>query len=1372
MVFINSMNRLKENNNNVPVNCAGSILVASHSCTPVQMASAFNVANVSVIPNVAQRSEESSYSVINSHFHDQGISPCGRNDVDNNVVISSEAKRNEKSPQSVTSIQAKPSTLFPNQRISPFGRNDVANNVVISSEAKRNEKSPQRVKNFQLITKTHFQNQGISPFGRNDVANNVVISSEAKRNEKSPQRITSFQPITNTHFQNQGISSFSRNDVTKGFAFLFAFIFLCITTSAQRKNISLNAGWETVLVNPDFNAGDDANSKSFQSDVKKINVPHNWDDYYGYRRMVHGNLHTSALYLKDFNIKRQNGKRYFLFFEGVGSYATVWVNQKKVGYHAGGRTTFTIDVTDALAANGNNKLMVRADHPAFIKDLPWVCGGCSEERGFSEGSQPLGIFRPVSLIETNEVRVEPFGIHAWADVQPAQSLLNINATLKNYAASAKSITLVHQLLDKKNNIIRATTKNYRLRSKDSITVSEKNLTVKNPVRWSVENPYLYKIKTIVKENNKIVDEAITDFGFRTAEWRTATNQFFLNDKPVFVNGVAEYEHLIGQSHAFSDEQVLSRMKWLQAAGFNAFRDGHQPHNLLYGKYFNEHGILWWTQMSAHIWYNTPEFRENFKKLLRDWVIERRNDPAVVMWGLQNESTLPKDFAEECTRLIRELDPTASKERLVTTCNGGEGSDWDVPQNWTGTYGGNPDTYGEDLKKQILVGEYGAWRTLDLHTEGGYVQNGPVSEDRFTLLMEKKLRLAESVKDSVAGHYFWLLTSHDNPGRVQGGEGFREMDRIGPVNYKGMLTPWEEPTDIYYMFRSNYTDNRKEPMVYIASHTWPNRWMTPGVKDSVHVYSNCDEVELFNDLGAASFGRKKRGAIGTHFIWDKINVQYNILYAVGYVNGKAVAKDTIVLHHLPKAPAFDKLYSKGTDVSKPAPGLNYIYRVNCGGPDYLDAYGAQWTGDNSIPDSAITGGKHFSGSKSWTNDFPEMPAVFASQRRTFAPLNGTKDWKLFQSFRYGREKLQYEMPLADGNYIVELYFIEPWIGVGGGIDGKGLRIFDVAFNGKTVLNDLDIWEEAGTNTVLKKTIPVSVTGGKLVIHFPEVKVGQALISAIAVSSKLSGVRAAPEFRLMDVKEFSVKPQTWLDIGDVVFTDKNILFNQLPPVLFGAEWLQTTYNNEKLQFNINAEADVYIGVDEKLQQPGDLKEFENTGSYIVTDENGGKKYLVYKKRFPKNSAFNFTNARDWLVAVHYASNMQPAYDLKAVKSYKADVAVLSEGVANEMMSGNLRSFIKTDGPVQIDFPVQTGVADIYSITVKYFSSFEKDIIGTLELIDVSGKTLLAEKINYKFTREGKWNLFTTQTDGMINAGSYTVRLKLQNAKGLILSNVDVQ
>jgi beta-galactosidase len=60
-------------------------------------------------------------------------------------------------------------------------------------------------------------------------------------------------------------------------------------------------------------------------------------------------------------------KRYFLWFEGVGSYATVWLNGRQVGYHAGGRTSFTLDVTDAVKAGKQNLLAVRADHPAVYK---------------------------------------------------------------------------------------------------------------------------------------------------------------------------------------------------------------------------------------------------------------------------------------------------------------------------------------------------------------------------------------------------------------------------------------------------------------------------------------------------------------------------------------------------------------------------------------------------------------------------------------------------------------------------------------------------------------------------------------------------------------------------------------------------------------------------------------------------------------------------------------------------------------------------------------------------------------------------------------------------------------------------------------------
>jgi len=457
---------------------------------------------------------------------------------------------------------------------------------------------------------------------------------------------------------------------------------------------------------------------------------------------------------------------------------------------------------------------------------------------------------------------------------------------------------------------------------------------------------------------------------------------------VFLNGVCEYEHQFGQSHAFSKEQVAARVKQMKAAGFNAFRDAHQPHNLDYQRYWDEEGVLFWTQLSAHVWYDTPEFRENFKKLLRQWVKERRNSPSVVMWGLQNESVLPKDFAEECSNIIREMDPTARNMRVITTCNGGSGTDWDVVQNWSGTYGGKPENYNRELaqKDQLLNGEYGAWRSIDLHTEpGAFQQDGVWSEDRMCQLMEMKIRKAEQAKDSVCGQFQWIYSSHDNPGRRQPDEAYRKVDKVGPFNYKGLVTPWEEPLDVYYMYRANYVPAAKDPMVYLVSHTWPNRFAQTGRRrTTIEVYSNCDSVLLYNDAGNQAFlGRKKNNGVGTHFMWEHRDIRYNVLRAVGYFQGKAVAEDLIVLNGLEKAPGFDALYQdneKYGALLKGAQGYEYLYRVNCGGDEYKDEYGQLWMPDNS------------SVSRSWAADFEGLDPYLASQRKTNDPIKGVRDWR--------------------------------------------------------------------------------------------------------------------------------------------------------------------------------------------------------------------------------------------------------------------------------------------------------------------------------------------------------------------------------------------
>lgn len=1154
-------------------------------------------------------------------------------------------------------------------------------------------------------------------------------------------------------------------------------------TSKVREHIALSKGWNTVMQDslPELEK-DFASNVVPDSSWHSVSIPHNWDQYYGYRRMSHGNLHGTVWYQKSLELDAKNrDKQHFLFFEGVGSYATVWVNGVEVGSHKGGRTTFTINITDAIDFKKTNSILVKAAHPSFIADLPWVCGGCSGEWGFSEGSQPLGIFRPVSLVVTNSVRIEPFGVHIWnaPETSKEKAVLNTTTEIQNYGNSAATVSVVTILRDQEGKQV-TKAESDQMSLNGSIEIEQQLPEFKNPKLWSPEHPYLYELQTQIFQDGKLIDEVNTPYGIRWVSWpinrKNDDNQFYLNDTPVFVNGTCEYEHEIGKSHSFSKAQIRTRIAQIKAAGFNAFREAHQPHNLEYQKLLDEVGMLFWSQFSAHIWYDTPEFKENFKTLLREWIKERRNNPSIVMWGLQNESTIPKAFAEECTQIIREMDPTTSSQRIVTTCNGGEGTDWNVIQNWSGTYGGDPFNYSEELSEQLLNGEYGAWRTADLHTEGGFDQDGVLSEDRFAQLMEIKVREAELVKSKVVGQFNWLFASHENPGRTQNGEGYRELDKVGPVNYKGLFTIWGEPLDAYYMYRANYVSKKTNPMVYIGSHSWPNRWQEPGIKDGITVYSNCDEVELFNDIGDISLGKLQNPGRGNHFQFDQVTIKYNVLYAVGYVDGKAVAKDSIVLNTLPKAPGLDSLKENEINILKENSSYNYVYRVNSGGAAYKDGQGNVWSAD--IHKTTRTN----YGSYSWTDQFENLPAFYASQRRTFDPIQGTTDWELFQKFRYGVDKLKYEFEVEDGEYLVELYFIEPWYGTGGGMDCEGWRVFDVAINDKIVFKDLDIWKEVGHDTALKRTVSVTSKNGKISISFPNVTSGQAVISAIAIASKSKNgavkVSAKP---VLNVKaNDTLTTSTWLDQNSKQYLNSEISFTKLPSALYGADYIRfseavnTDFSGE---LNLDTSAMVYVFYDDQATIiPKWLTDFEKLKDQVKN--TSGKFFDVYAKAFKSGNSFRFSvkgtdqNAAMFTIATVSSYNFENEDNSRKIIKLEAEkTSMTGEGIE--------KAFFKKSDYIQftkatsnsITFYVNPGVANIYLLRYRFMNMNPDPIKAQLTIEDANGIKVTNQTIEFPPAGE-KWKILNTTSGGFINAGNYKITLHGSALNGLRIESFEFQ
>jgi hypothetical protein len=1037
---------------------------------------------------------------------------------------------------------------------------------------------------------------------------------------------------------------------------------------ATARHADIFEDWKSALGDPPG-----AEAAAFDDSTwRTVRVPHNWEDYQGYRRKSHGNLHGTAWYRRRFTVAAaERGRRFFVEFEGVGSYATVWINGHRLGEHNGGRTCFSFDLTDFLSFDGANLLAVQAHHPAMIDDLPYVCGGCWGSPN-TEGSQPIGIFRPVRLLVTDPVRISPFGVHVWTpELSAERAVVRTAVEVANHGANAAPVRLRTSIIDADGRVLAETeTSPVMLAPGASHVFDETSRPIERPHLWSPDDPYLHRVRSSVIAAGRQADSVETTFGMRWIEWPAgegdagentesaidparlaeapspanrffsrntgrpinskiqiqpvqvfiprctaesatvrvktpvknigdtpaavklsshirnfagtkfiysmeseqvieprgtftfdqtspeirfpelwtperpylhvvesvasgaagfdtaetsfgiapgdglankgnayvakaaggsaqAGSRFLLNGKPFFINGIGEYEHLLGNDHAFTEEQIAARVRQIKAAGFNALREAHHPHNLRYLKLCDELGLLCWPQVAAHIYFDNDRFRANYRQAVEEWVRERRNSPSLVLWGLQNESSLPTAFARELSGLIRDLDPTASTQRKIVTCNGGTGTDWNVPQNWLGTYGGNVNDYGAAVIAQRLVGEYGQWRTAELHAEGDWAANWSarqasgrvVPEELFTYCLETRVRMAEERRGQFCGHFLWLLSSHANPGRAE--EDCRDglgSNAVGVVNYKGLLTSWGEPVDAYYMYRANYAPPDRQPMVYICSHSWPDRFDGPGLKSNIVVFSNCEEVELFNDYRGLSLGVRKRGLKGTHFTWNQVDIRYDTLYAEGRMQGRTVARDTIHLNNLPPAPNQSRLSETQPDNTAVAEGADYLYRVNCGGPDHTDIHGNLWMADRFSQTGAW-------GSVSFASG---LDPFYGSQGRVHDPIAGTRDPALHQTFRYGREKLRYLFPLADGAYRVELYFIEPWYGTGGGMDCSGWRVFDVASNGRTVLRDLDIWKEAGHDRALKYVIPVEVNGGKLEISFPRVKSYQAVISAIAIS----------------------------------------------------------------------------------------------------------------------------------------------------------------------------------------------------------------------------------------------------------------------------------
>ena len=406
----------------------------------------------------------------------------------------------------------------------------------------------------------------------------------------------------------------------------------------------IDENWKFILKdNQDFQ-----NASYDDSKWKTTDLPHDWS--------IKGQLSPTLAsatgflpggigwYRKAIDIPSdKKGQKVFLYFEGVYNRSEVFINGKSLGKRPSGYISFAYDATPYIKYGEKNTIAVRVDHSKSA-DSRWYTGS--------------GIYRDVWLVYANPVHIGQWGVYANPEINKKTGILNIEVDLVNDSKEKANLTVVNELVANDGKTVGKTTDKLQVVANQSGKITTK-IKVNNPKLWDLEHPHLYQLKTKVLKDGKVIDQSVTETGFRSFTF-DPNKGFALNGKWMKIKGVCLHHDAGVLGSAVPRDVWKSRLKTLKEIGVNAIRTSHNPQAPDFYGLCDELGLLvlneaydeW--EFPKRKWIEgwnqgTPGFEGAYdifadwgEKDLEDFVRRDRNHLSVFAWSIGNEVDYPND----------------------------------------------------------------------------------------------------------------------------------------------------------------------------------------------------------------------------------------------------------------------------------------------------------------------------------------------------------------------------------------------------------------------------------------------------------------------------------------------------------------------------------------------------------------------------------------------------------------------------------------------------------------------------------------------------------------------------------------------------------
>jgi beta-galactosidase len=717
--------------------------------------------------------------------------------------------------------------------------------------------------------------------------------------------------------------------------------------ASPRATYDFNPGWKFV-----FGDAQGADQPAFDdSSWTSVSLPHSWNETDSYRNYIshsggdRGEKNGVGWYRKHFKLPAgADGGKVFIQFDGMRQAGWFFVNGQAAGKYENGVTAVGIDISKFAKFGGqDNVIAVKVDNSPGYKE---EATGTSYEWNAKDFNPNFGgLNRDAYLIVAGKIyqtlplyeNLKTTGVYIYPDaidLKKKTADIKVEAQVINETSDYASITLSAVVVDA-DGIVRA-----KLDGNTSDLVSGQSEvfnasgTLSGARFWDVNDPYLYRVYTMLSVDGKVVDVSETTTGFRQTEFKGGVGKggVWLNGRYVWLTGYSlrSADDWAGLGGGYPDWLHDFTLKLVRESHGNYMRWMHVSPQRSDVAACDREGVVEICPAGDKEKLVTGRQWDQRAEVMRDSMIFFRNNPSIFFWEAGNTIVTPEQMTQ-MVALRKELDSHGGRVMGTRDNDQADANNALTPMSefYGVMIGQDPKTDQITQPGQIFRG-YAVDRrdkaplieTEDLRDEAGRNIWDDYSPPHFgfkpvagsiggrptdswhwnseTFCLSAAARYTSYVRNEISNadpaHSKWsaycsiYFADSDADGRQQGSYVLRVSGKVD-----GMRLPKEafyvyrvmqnEQPDLHIIGHWNYSAGTKKTMYVAASHCDQVELFLNGKSLGVQTKS-CDFVDTFNG------GNRNMGDTGYIYAFPDVTFAPGAIKAVATKAGKVVAQQEI------------------------------------------------------------------------------------------------------------------------------------------------------------------------------------------------------------------------------------------------------------------------------------------------------------------------------------------------------------------------------------------------------------------------------------------------------------------------------------------------